>query len=65
LDFSLVSGYKQNSKNQKRIISDDDDEVDTIAIIDTAPMNLTQNIIQDKGLFNNIEYQEQLTIIVS
>ncbi len=65
MDFSLVSGYKQNSKNQKRIISDDDDEVDTIAIIDTAPMNLTQNIIQDKGLFNNIEYQEQLTIIVS
>ena len=58
LDFSLVSGYTQNLKNRQRIIPDDDDEVDTIAIVDTAPINLTQNIIQDTGLFNNIEYQE-------
>lgn len=58
LDFKLVDAYKQNSKNRKRIISDGDDEVDTVEIINTKQNNFNQDRIEDGGLFNNIKYQE-------
>ncbi|CAF1436764.1 unnamed protein product [Adineta ricciae] len=48
LDFSLISGYKQNSNNQVRITHHDDGQGGALGYIDAPTTTLTQNIVQDK-----------------
>ena len=53
----MIDGYKNNRKTGKRVMSDEDDEIDD-GIIDITRRDLNRDDPKNKGLFKNISFQK-------